>query len=507
MPLFTAFLSGWSPFFAKISSLPSYYHALRGDRHVWILQCHQIYGTKIRVTPGALVFLSAPAFRDIYGARSNVQRSKSYEYWQRNERDVNTLITSDVALHHKKRRILNLVFTERSIRAAASFIQKHVDRWNELLIDGDGQDWSKSRNLTEWSDYLIFDILCDLCFGKSLNIKEPGENPFKGIPKAIHSYVRFSFPFTKSPFLGLLLWLKPRGPSKLLDIITPADTKAYYRFIEESVAARRKAEELSKKPGHNSDPSRQDMFHFLFQAKDPDTGKPAYSQQELFAEANLLVIAGSDTTAINLCGFFFYITRNPRPYQKLIEEIRSTFDSAHEIVGGPKLSSCRYLRACLDESMRLTPAVPSELSRTILAGGLTIDGEHYPAGVEVGTAAWSTGRSDEFGDPFVYRPERWLVDQTTGVTSEEVARISSLVHPFSAGWGNCVGQNLAILELLTTIARTLYRLDVRAEPGSALGEGAPELGWGRRDRKQFQLDDAYVALRDGPMIQFKKRKI
>lgn len=313
--------------------------------------------------------------------------------------------------------------------------------------------------------------------------------------------------FTRSPFLGLLLWLKPRGLSKLLDIITPADTKAYYTFIEESVAARRKAEESSKKPGQYSNPLRQDMFHFLFQAKDPDTGKPAYSQQELFAEANLLVIAGSDTTAINLCGFFFYISRNPRSYQKLIEEIRSNFNSADEIVGGPKLSSCRYLRACLDESMRLTPAGPSELSRTILAGGLTIDGEHYPAGVVVGTSGWSSGRNDEYGDPFVYRPERWLVDKTTGVTSEEVARISSLVHPFSAGWGNCVGQNLAILELLTTIARTLYRLDVRAEPGSALGEGAPELGWGRRDRKQFQLDDAYVALRDGPMIQFKKRKI
>ncbi|KAL9007636.1 MAG: hypothetical protein Q9173_007140 [Seirophora scorigena] len=410
-------------------------------------------------------------------------------------------------LHHKKRRILNLVLSERSIRAAASFIQQHVDRWNELLVDGDGRDWSKAKNLSEWSNYLVFDILCDLAFGRSLNIKEPGENPFKGIPKAIHSQLRFSYPFTRSPCLPLLLWLNPRGLRKLLDIISPPDIKAYNAFIEESVASRIKAENSSEKPSRDRDSTRQDMFHFLLQAKDPDTGKPAYSQQELFAEAKLLVVAGSDTTSINLCAFFFYVTRNPRPYRKLIEEIRSTFNSADEIVGGPKLSSCNYLRACLDESMRLTPATPSELSRTILAGGLTIDGEHYPAGVVVGTSEWSSGRSDEYGDPFVYRPERWLVDETAGVTSEEVARIHSLFHPFSAGWGNCAGQNLAILELLTTIARTLYRLDVRAEPGSALGEGAPELGWGRRDRKQYQLDDAYVSLRDGPMIQFKKREL
>ncbi len=40
----------------------------------------------------------------------------------------------------------------------------------------------------------MFDILCDLCFGRSLNIREPGENPFGGIPKAIHSYLKFTYP-------------------------------------------------------------------------------------------------------------------------------------------------------------------------------------------------------------------------------------------------------------------------------------------------------------------------
>ena len=316
--------------------------------------------------------------------------------------------------------------------------------------------------------------------------------------------------FTRSPFLGLLLWLKHRGVDKLMEIISPSDIKAYFAFIDESIAARREAEELSERlsidGSINGKGARQDMFHFLFQATDPDTGKKGYSPQELFAEAELLVIAGSDTTATTLSGFFFYIVRNPRPYKRLLKEIRSTFDSAHEIVSGPKLSSCKYLRACIDETMRMAPAVPSDLSRTVLAGGLMIEGELYPAGVTVGTSEWSNGRSEEYGDPNAYRPERWIVDEEAGVTAEDVARISSIFHPFSHGWTNCPGQNLAILELLMTIARTLYRFDVRAEPGSTLGEGSPELGWGRRDRRQFQLDDAYISIRNGPMIQFKKRE-
>lgn len=269
---------------------------------------------------------------------------------------------------------------------------------------------------------------------------------------------------------------------------------------------RSKLEADLQKSGEDQD-MRRDIFHYLYQAKDPETGQPAYSRDELLAEANLLIIAGSNTTSISLCGFFFYITHYPRVYAKLVKHIRSTFASVDEIVEGRKLSSCQYLRACLDEAMRLTPAGPSELSRTILPGGLEVDGEIFPEGVNVGTGGWSNGHNHEnYGDSNIYRPERWIVDEANGITADSIAHIKSCFHPFSSGPGNCVGQNLAILEMLLVIARTLYRMDVRLAPGSTLGEGAPELGWGRRDKNQYQLDDAYISVRHGPMVQFRKRQ-
>ena len=468
-------------------------------------------------------FQSAQGLRDILGLKSNVQRSKDYELYQKNEMDVNTINTSNVALHHKKRRTLNLIFTEKSVRAAGVFIQKHVDRWNELLADDEGKDWSQPRNISEWNDYLVFDILCDLFFGRSLDIKEPGENPFRYIPKSIHSLLKFMYPvksirtwrrrvganivkISRSPFVGTLLYWKPRGLNRILNALTPADVQAYFTFIEESVAARSKAEQASEKLGKDGKEVRQDIFHFIFQAVDPDTGKRAYSQQELMAEVNLLVGAGSDTTAITLSSFFFYIVRTPEAYGKLVQEIRSTFNSADEVVGGPKLSSCKYLRACIDETLRISPVVASGLYRTVLPGGQMINGEFYPEGVTVISSGWSSGHSEEYGDPNVYRPERWIVDEKTGVTAEDVARISTYMRPFSTGWSSCVGQNLAILEMSLTIARTLFRLDVRAAPGSTLGEGDPSLGWGRRNRNEYQVFDAFVSMRDGPMIQFKARE-
>lgn len=127
--------------------------------------------------------------------KANVQKSKAYTAWLKNERDNNTLFTVDTELHTKRRRILNQVFTEKSIRAAGVYITRHIDRWNELLVHGTNESWqwSQSRNLTDWIDALSFDILGDLCFGKSFEIKELEDNPLKVIPHAIAKYVHFTY--------------------------------------------------------------------------------------------------------------------------------------------------------------------------------------------------------------------------------------------------------------------------------------------------------------------------
>jgi cytochrome P450 len=491
------------PFLAKISTWPSFYHAVKCDRHIWIWQCFEIYGNKVRVAPNTVLFNTPKAFRDIYSHKANVKKAKSYDAWQRHAGDANTLNSSDVAIHAKKRKVLNTVFTDRSLRSAAPFIIKHIDRWNELTVMG--HDWSEPIDFAKWVDCLIFDILGDLCFGKSFGVKEPGENPFKVIPEVIVSYMRLWNPVSKSPLLDAIVWLKPRGLNRVLEWLTPKEIKRYYTFVDQRVTERIEDAIAVEKSGQDQH-ERKDMFHYLYEAKDAETGRPAYSREELLAEANLLVIAGSDTTSVSLSGFFFYITHYPHVYAKLVKHIRSSFASIDEIVEGRQLSSCQYLRACLDEALRLTPAGPSELARTVLAGGLQVDGEFFPEGTCVGTTGWSSGRNEEtYGDANTYRPERWIVDEENGVSAESVAFVKSCLHPFSAGPGNCVGQNLAILEMLLVIARTLYRMDVRLAPGSTLGEGAPELGWGRRNKNLYQLEDAYISLRHGPMLQFRRR--
>ena len=68
---------------------------------------------------------------------------------------------------------------------------------------------------------------------------------------------------------------------------------------------------------------------------------------------------------------------------KLSREIRSTFKSEEEIKLGPKLDSCEYLKAVVEETLRISPSLAGPLPRQVEAGGLQVLGQYFPEGVEL----------------------------------------------------------------------------------------------------------------------------
>ncbi|KAI8966500.1 cytochrome P450 monooxygenase-like protein [Daldinia sp. FL1419] len=494
------------PFWSRISSLPSWYHACRGDRHIWLWQLFQIYGDRIRSAPNTVLFCDPKAYTDIHNIKSNVRRASFYPVFQMKHHEPMTITVSDVSEHTRRRRRLLPIFNEKSLHAASIFIIDHVERWIQILTEDNEipTEWSSPINLARKFDFLTFDISGDLNFGASFGSKEPTEVSGKLIPDYVSQFLRFHYIIARSPFADLFLWMRPRGLDFIIDSITPSPVKTFNEFLYNSVTKRLALQkEQAEKPEAER---RQDLFHFLHEAKDPDTSCPAYNESDLRGESTLLLIAGSDTTSTALTGIFFCLTGDPRRYQKLVDEILSTFDSAEDIVHGSKLIGCQYLRACVDEALRLNPSLLGDLPREVLPGGITIKGEYYPTGTIVGDVPWATMRNEDvYGDPEVFRPERWILDESAGVTKEAIAQAKSCFHPFSAGPGNCVGQNLAIVIILITVARTLYHLDVRRVPGSTFGGGSPTMGWGSRNRNQLQLRDIFAAMKEGPEVQFRKR--
>jgi hypothetical protein len=89
----------------------------------------------------------------------------------------------------------------------------------------------------------------------------------------------------------------------------------------------------------------------------------------------------------------FYVARNRECYKKLAEEIRSFFQRGKDICGS-KLAGCHYLRACIDESLRMSPPIAGTLWRELAPeedgrNSLIIDGHVIPKDTYIGVGAYT----------------------------------------------------------------------------------------------------------------------
>lgn len=205
----------------------------------------------------------------------------------------------------------------------------------------------------------------------------------------------------------------------------------------------------------------------------------------------------------------FYVSRNPEIYRKLTEEIRASFTSGKDIKSGPQLTSCKYLRAVINETLRMSPsstgnlwrqqdlALPSKVGKSFI-----IDGRVVPPGTMVGLSPYSLLHNEKyFPEPSVFRPERHLEAEQNSKATDSTRAFA----PFAIGSRSCGGRAVAYLEANLTIAKTLWYFDLEKVPGKAceLGEGGPGLGKGRERKGEYQVWDVITAEHHGPNLIFK----
>jgi len=267
--------------------------------------------------------------------------------------------------------------------------------------------------------------------------------------------------------------------------------------------SRVEANERAKERTQAGHEAKKDFFYYLLNAKDPNTGK-GLATQELWGEANVLMIAGSDTTSTSLAATIFYLVRNPGAMEKLKKEVRENFSDVEEIVSGTKLNDLVYLKACIDEAMRLAPAVPGAIPREAMEGGVEVDGVFLPEGANCGTPAYSIHRHPAYyREPLSYVPERWIEGATCKTardswksTKEDVEIARRAFCPFSIGPRGCIGKSMALMELRLTIARMMFLFDI--ELADRTGEDADG---------HLAMLDHFTSLKDGPNVIIRKRTI
>lgn len=177
---------------------------------------------------------------------------------------------------------------------------------------------------------------------------------------------------------------------------------------------------------------------------------------DLFQEAFVQIVGGTDTTATSLQMIMLAVMTQPRVYRKLQAEIDSVVEAggAPGVVSDAVLRKMVYLQAVVKEGMRLCPPSVTLFPRVVPEGGdtVTVGGKEVflPSGTEVGISITGMQRlTSVFGDDAeVFRPERWIVDDGDLEGQERLARmikVQDLV--FGYGRWKCLGRGVGLMEI------------------------------------------------------------
>lgn len=186
-----------------------------------------------------------------------------------------------------------------------------------------------------------------------------------------------------------------------------------------------------------------------------------------------MAFAGSETTAISLGAVFYYLLRNPAAMARLRSELDEAgrsgifHDNETGLVTWAEAQKLPYLDACIKEAFRIHPAPGLPMERIVPPQGAEIAGRFIPGGTIVGCSAWVYHRNKSiFGeDADIYRPERWLVDESLVDKEKEEARIKEMTGTmlqFGMGSRTCIGKNISLLEIYKLVPSLLRAFDVSA---------------------------------------------
>ncbi|HWL61893.1 MAG TPA: cytochrome P450 [Steroidobacteraceae bacterium] len=326
----------------------------------------------------------------------------------------NGIIVSEGEFWKRQRRMMQPTFHRRILAQFDRVIARANDH---LLAEWQRKcDAGEPVNVTEDMSTMTLEIILSVLFGDDLAAMsaQAGGNPFALFTEEPARDLKFAYRFRKLAAL-----------------------------IGEFVARRRAA-------GGAPAGDAPDYVSLLLGARDKESGA-GMTDKEIVDELTTLIVAGHETTASALNWTWYLLGGHPEAEARLHAEI-----DANPEVPVPSLQQMEalpYSNMVAREAMRLYPPVWVVSRRTIEAdqlGGYTV-----PPGTDVFFSPYFVHRHPDFwSEPEKFIPERFA-------PSEEETRPKLTYLPFSAGAHHCIGETLAIYEMLVHLNRFARRFSLR----------------------------------------------
>jgi cytochrome P450 len=463
---------------APFTNIPYMYYASQGRRFKVVHEAHKKYGPIVRVGPNSVSFNHVAGARDIYGHGSQVRKDAFYDVLSGTHRHLADVADRDE--HSRKRRVL-----------AGAYSQAGLERWEHVVADRtaalllqydrlcDEPEYQATPhadpaltadrvegfiNHRRWMGIFAEDAIAQIGLSADLHLLEAGNDlvsikDFAGRP--------YQFSYREA------LWYSHRIQSSL--VWSPAWFKRlaaltswhpFWRYNEDytNMCVYMVQRRLAR---YAAGEKLEDFYTYILEDR---KGQPnMYPMGELVAECSIMMNAGSDTTGTALTNVMYWLLKNPSCFTKLREELDAVLEADEVVAAYDKIKHLPYLRACLDESLRLTPPNTMNVPRLTPEQGMSIMGHWIPGNTTVHSPPYAMHRNAEvFTDPEAYKPERWL-------DKEANRDMQPHFMTFSAGARACIGRNITYLEQAVVLASLVHRYEFELIGGNGKG-GDWEIG-------------------------------
>jgi cytochrome P450 len=201
-----------------------------------------------------------------------------------------------------------------------------------------------------------------------------------------------------------------------------------------------------------------DILGHLVQAKDAEGN--ALSDDRIIGHANILLVAGHETSTSLSAWLFALLAQHPDAAQRVLtEQLELIGPSAEPTLANIK--TMRYLDNVLLEAERMYPPVGNGPRGVV--EGFDFNGYHVPAGVFVMySIAASHLIPTVFANPESFDPDRFAPPR------EEHKRTPYALVGFGGGPRVCIGINFAKVEIKALISQAMRRYELELVPNQQL---------------------------------------
>ncbi|MCJ1398638.1 hypothetical protein MMC11_001838 [Xylographa trunciseda] len=444
----------------KLAALTLWYEfyydvVLHGQYAFHIRGLHEKYGPIIRINPYELHVSDSNYYETLYASSASGEKRDKWEWYTKMFGTPSSGFSTVGHNQHRARRApLNSFFSMASVRRLQPVVEERVEALIGRLrgfknVKGEEGVLKLEYALSAFTN----DVVMEYCFGRSEHRLEQADfspsfhdaNAAVGVNAALFRQMFWIYRVMSS------------FPDWLTAMLSPS-IGSVLRSQHEMMAQIRQIK--SKPQSTFKDLPHPVIFSEILASSLPESEK---TSAHLRDEANVMVGAGTMTTAWALSVATYHLLANPTILSTLKSELHTALPSSSSLPPLPELEKLPYLTAVIQEALRLSYGVSTRLARVSPSLPLLFTDSHsgktwsIPPGTPVSMTSVLVHQDESiFPNAQVFDPERWLNNP----------RLVRYLVSFTKGSRQCLGMNLAYAEqylCLAAIWRRFGSQEVRYE--------------------------------------------